>query len=499
MRTFLFTLFLFSFFQFNFSQTRDLENMAEGEMVYADILYDAETKLYGYIYFFDQGDIDSQNRQFEYILLDRNLNKVANGTFTERNVEKAQVIFDGCTLIGDDEILFSKVIRIKYISMLTFNRIISLKEKTVSEPFYFEHENFKDLDLYSGAVIHEKFKEKEAYTTAVPINYQKTQGFFIVENYKQKQNFNEKSLKLYDSDRQPIWSYDYNPNGTKKSWKEFSLLTINDGLMLGGLSDKTNTKYTDAYKIVGIDVETGKQLFDYPFENENSEFSHTLFIRNYGDRIFIMGNYSPYSKNDFNWEKNLGIYRIELDKTGKEISKKYYPWNEFTGDLETNKYGKADKGFYLTPLRYFIFKDGSFSHLTEKFKDASTMGYGTVKSTDFVLFNFDKEGKLIGKNLIEKDQTKAVKNDYLFHQYIKDNSGIVFFFRDYKKDDETRDKNWILGINTIIDGKFNEEVIPISSEDYFIQPIPAKEGYILLREFNKKSEFDQLRLERLNY
>jgi len=276
-------------------------------------------------------------------------------------------------------------------------------------------------------------------------------------------------------------------------------LTINDGLMLGGISYKTNSKYTDKYSIVGIDVETGKQVFEYPFENENSEFSHTLFIKNYGDKIYVMGNYSPYSKNDFNWEKNLGIYRMELDVNGKEVSKKYYPWNEFTGDLETNKYGKAEKGFYLTPMRYFIFNDGSFSHLTEKFKDASTLGYGTIKSTDFVLFNFDKEGKLIGKNLIEKDQTKAVKNDFLFHQYIKDNSGVVFFFRDYKKDDETRDKNWILGINTILNGSFKEEVIPISSDDFFIQPIPAKEGYILLREFNKKSEFDQLRLERLNY
>ncbi len=499
MRIFILAFCFLFFTNSGISQTRDLENMAEGDMVFADILYDSQSKLYGYIYFFDQGDVDSKNRQYEYILLDRNLNKVANGTFTERNIAKAQVLFDGSTLISENEILFSKVVRIKYISMLTFNRIISLKEKTVSDPFYFEDGGFKDLDLYSGAEIHEKFKETEAYTAAVPINYQKTHGFFIVEKYKHKQNFNEKSLKLYDRNRNQIWNYDYNPNGSKKNWKEFSILTINDGMMLGGLSYKTNSKYTDKYSIVGIDVETGKQLFEYPFEDEKSEFSHTLFIKNYGDKIYIMGNYSPYNKNDFNWEKNLGIYRMELDATGKEISKKYYPWNEFTGDLETNKYGKAEKGFYLTPMRYFIFKDGSFSHLTEKFKDATTLGYGTIKSTDFVLFNFDKEGKLTGKNLIEKDQSKAVKNDFLFHQYIKENSGVVFFFRDYKKDDETRDKNWILGINTILDGNFKEEVIPLSSDDFFIQPIPAKEGYILLREYNKKSEFDQLRLERLNY
>lgn len=60
-----------------------MENLADGEMVYADILYDSDHNLYGYIYFFDQGKIDAEYKQFEYILLDRNLNKVANGTYQE--------------------------------------------------------------------------------------------------------------------------------------------------------------------------------------------------------------------------------------------------------------------------------------------------------------------------------------------------------------------------------------------------------------------------------
>src|SRR5690554_1741049 len=102
MRIFLLALCLVIFSNSIFCQTRDLENMAEGEMVFADILYDSEAKLYGYIYFFDQGDIDTQHQQYEYILLDRNLNKVANGTFIERKITKAEVLFDGSTLISDN-------------------------------------------------------------------------------------------------------------------------------------------------------------------------------------------------------------------------------------------------------------------------------------------------------------------------------------------------------------------------------------------------------------
>ena len=78
---------------------------------------------------------------------------------------------------------------------------------------------------------------------------------------------------------------------------------------------------------------------------------------------------------------------------------------------------------------------------------------------------------------------------------------MVFFYKDYLKDDETKDKNWNLYINTIINGKFSQEQVQISSKEdkYFIYPYIAKEGYILLNEFNKKDKYNQIRLEKLNY
>ncbi len=86
-------------------------------------------------------------------------------------------------------------------------------------------------------------------------------------------------------------------------------------------------------------------------------------------------------------------------------------------------------------------------------------------------------------------------------QYLNEDNDVVFFYRDFQKDDETKDKNWILFINTLINGKFNQEQVKISSKDdkFFILPYVAKEGYILLREFNKKDKYNQIRLEKLNY
>jgi hypothetical protein len=77
---------------------------------------------------------------------------------------------------------------------------------------------------------------------------------------------------------------------------------------------------------------------------------------------------------------------------------------------------------------------------------------------------------------------------------------VVFFFRNYAENDETKEKQWFLGINTIIDGQLTQEKIPISSKKkYFIAPVPAKEGYIMLQEYNEKDKYNQIRLEKLNY
>ncbi len=35
-------------------------------------------------------------------------------------------------------------------------------------------------------------------------------------------------------------------------------------------------------------------------------------------------------------------------------------------------------------------------------------------------------------------------------------------------------------------------------EKYSIDPFPAKEGYIMLREYNEKDKYNQIRLEKIN-
>jgi hypothetical protein len=143
--------------------------------------------------------------------------------------------------------------------------------------------------------------------------------------------------------------------------------------------------------------------------------------------------------------------------------------------------------------------DGSVGILSEKYKPAGQ--YNAPKTTDLVYLYTDKDFKIKDLKVLEKEKTKwAVNSDYLFSQYLNGGKDVVFFYRDYQKDEATKQKKWNLFINTVIDGKFKQEIIPISEKDnYQVMPYVAKEGYILLREYNNKDKYNKIRLEKLNY
>src|SRR5690606_31922104 len=127
------------------------------------------------------------------------------------------------------------------------------------------------------------------------------------------------------------------------------------------------------------------------------------------------------------------------------------------------------------------------------------LGVNVPKATDFVLFQFDDAFTLQNVETIAKDKSKFSISDYLFSQPINNGNDVVFFYRDYQQDEVTKDKDWVLGIVKLVDKKFDYEQIPMSSDDFYIEPYIAKEGFILLREYNKDSAHNKIRLERVNF
>ncbi|WP_449399863.1 hypothetical protein [Chryseobacterium wanjuense] len=79
------TLLMFGLLQtFAYSQTQDLASLASGTNVGMNALFDTKDNLYGYVSIYSYGKTDKKTQKFEYVILDKNLNPVANKEFEAR-------------------------------------------------------------------------------------------------------------------------------------------------------------------------------------------------------------------------------------------------------------------------------------------------------------------------------------------------------------------------------------------------------------------------------
>jgi hypothetical protein len=230
-------------------------------------------------------------------------------------------------------------------------------------------------------------------------------------------------------------------------------------------------------------------------ETMNSLMNHNYEMKVFDDKIVLVGTLLAESIYAIgNGYVRFVINKETLDIVGKDLKYKR-DLIAFVPKIDEN--GGVEGDYRLIYKDIFLLKDGSVGILMEKYKPQGN--YSASKTTDLVYVYTNNAFEVKGVKIFEKEKTKWFHSDYLFSQYINEGSDVVFFYKDNQKDAETKEKNWNLFINTLIAGEFKQEQIPISSKENIILPYVAKEGYILLQEFNKKEKYNKIRLERLNY
>lgn len=491
-----------------YSQIQDLAKLAEGKIVYSSNLYDSNENLYGYFYLYER-DANSQFKTMEYVFLDKNLNKISNKEFKIKLFKNVFSTYYECTLMGDYLILNKYYYYTSgFIStskpLLTTFQTISLKDNTVSAEYNYEDGQFKEF-IADFDNMKKVYKGIETKSYVNGFNNGAFKGFFITEDH-QKKSYLEKEIKFFNENRELVWKYEYNPTGNENNYNSFHFLHVNKNTIYVAVPKMNNSNWMNPlviqYAIVALDMKTGQKKYEYILENKQSEYSHTLRVKEIDSELYITGNFSPYKTSDFSLDQNLGFYKIVLDDKGKELEKKYSTWANFDSQLKVDKRGRVDGNYRLKPINTFFFKDGSVSFLTEKYK-IDNFHQGMAANTDFILFNM-KPDFTPGEVKTIKKEKSYMNDNFLFSQYIKDQTGAVFFFYDVVQgafqSAFTDNQKVFLGINTILNGKLTEEKIPLTAKKkYSIIPHPAKEGYIMLREYNENDKYNQVRLEKLNY
>lgn len=473
------------------AQVSNLAELATGKIELFSPIMNIDESIYGYFSIFNLEKTEDNKQRYEYVILDKNLNKVANGEFEDVNYKGINSFY-----FYPEKIENKLVITKRYTHnfhrrvMFTSHRTLDLEKNEISEPFYYDGEAYVEGNREANKLNKRIRKIKEI---DIPLTH--GNGFLKIDVMKEALPVDRTiGFASYDASGEKQWENVFNGD-LKSIQKSFNI--INDKDFVFSVKDKMSK----SVKIHRIDPSNGVETFSYEIENKESKYSHIYYMQKTDGGYTIVGKMSEFSNSGYSYKRALGLFRILLDENGKEVSKKYFLWNQAAPELEMNKYGRLDKRYQLAAKSYFVFKNGTISVLTEKRKENFDILFGgtNVKTLDFVILNFDKDFNFINTNTIEKDKSKWAYSDFLYSQKVKGGEGVVFFYNDYKKDLETKKKNWILGIVSIVNGKLNHEQIPMSSKEHFISPYIAKEGYILLREFNKDSEYNEIRLEKINY
>ncbi|MCZ4318334.1 hypothetical protein O4H26_04965 [Aequorivita viscosa] len=492
MKNFLLGLFAFLSFTASRAQMTDLLSLANGTLTFFNPIFEEDKSIYGYFAVFDLGKVNENENRFEYVILDTRLAKVANGEFLTPEYEKVTSNFYSLEKIKD-KLLLSRLYNSynRTYVIFTSHTEIDLKTNTPSTTFYVEEGKF--VDGFRNAET--LFKDQRKYG-GLDLLYGLDENYLSFQVSKERRSMGDvNAVAIFGADKQEKWDTTFLTGERSDKYRKFSISYAENNTLI--IEEKNRKEIT----LHAFDPLTGAKLFSYLLENGDSDYNYNFRIKKIGDELIITGKISSYSSFGYKYENAKGLFKIKLAADGTENFKKYFLWEEAAEFLEINKRGKLEKGYRLLAQDYFIFEDGRITFLAEKYKEGYNilLGVNVPKATDFVLFQFNDEFTLQNVETIVKDKSKFSISDYLFSQPINNGNDVVFFYRDYQKDEVTKDKDWVLGIVKLVDKKFNYEQIPMSSDDFYIQPYIAKEGFILLREYNKDSAHNKIRLERVNF
>ena len=496
------------------SQTRSVDGVIRiGYRDHGPIKEGSDVK--GYYFYYATDKIDKKTYEWTLDIADNNLNILKSIKFTEtKDVAILESSFNGTDLIflfyNDKERTFEyQTYGADGKKKYTYNRELTKKEKRYFETTYFgqkdDEQTYKGLYPVDGKgfISNMPSREDKDYTFQV--------DFFSTEKRKQ-------------------WTYTPTIGGKKfigDYLGTFNNVVYFEVLKFTGVFDGKPDSY-----ILGLDLETGKQLFEKPTDGKYRFYPASMPVLNNG-KAYIYGEYFDANANIAK-DKSLGFAFWGIDEKGTILSEKYCSW-----DLELGKFmnvtsrGKIDNFGFMYLHNMVQTADGNIYAIGEGFKKvASALGIVSnvlmrgnsgisnikIRVTDMMLIKFDKdfnvkEAKIYDKNSnnIELESgmefvsgpliAKMVKYqyggfDYEYTQVNKDNTSFTICYSDYERGKDYKGTTF----NSISynDGKITTDKIQTKSDAKWARIFPGKQGQVMIMEYYKKDKKIVIHAEKLN-
>lgn len=497
------------------AQTMSINNIRKSPMRTSGAIKEG-SEVKGYYFFYISDKLDKSTNEYTLRITDNSIKILKDIKFQDsKYVTILEASFNGSDLI----FLFydSKEKTFEYQvygadgnkKAFNYNRVLSNKEKYYLTSTYLavqdDEETYKGLYPIEGKgfISNMPSREDRDYTFQI--------DFFSTEKRKQ-------------------WTYIPTEGGKKfvgDYLGAFNGVVYIEVLKFTGMFDGKPDSY-----ILGLDLETGKKLFEKTTDSKYRFYPASMSLMN-GGKAFIYGEYFDVNGN-ISKDKSLGFAFWGIDEKGKILSEKYCSWSLELGKfLNVSSKGKIDDFGFMFLHNILQASDGSIYAIGEGYKkDASALGIAgkillgsnsristvKIKVTDMLLIKFDadfnvKEAKIYDKNSnnvqLESGSEfvstpllgKMIKFyyggfDYAYTQTNKDVSSFTVCYSDF-----VRGKDYKGGtFNSISfnEGKITTDKINTKTDATRTWILPGKQGQVLMFEYYRKEKKLDVHFEKLN-
>lgn len=496
------------------AQKLSFENVYKVSLRNSDAIKEG-TEVKGYYFFYVSDKVDKKNNEYTLQITDNNLVKLKDIKFVDsKNVRILESSFNGTDLIF---LLYDQSARTFEYQVygadgkkkFSYNRELTKKEQRYLQMSYLSMDD--DEQTYKGLYAI----EGKGFISNMPSREDKDYTF---------------QVDYFSSEKRKQWTY--TPTSGAKKFVGDYLGAYNgvvyfEVLKFSSMMDGKPDSY-----LLGLDMETGRQLFEKPTDNAKYRFyPASMSVLNTGKAV-IFGEYFDPNANVAK-DNSLGFAFVGVDEKGNVVSEKYCSWALDLGKyLDVSKKGNIEDFGYMFVHNIVQMADGNVFAIGEGYKKAAsaigiaskilTRGSGIsaikIKVTNMIMIKFDKDFNVKDAKIYEKNANnielqsgmefvsapllgKLVKYtygrfDYSYCQTNKDFSSFTVCYSDYVKEKDY--KGGTFNSISYNEGKITTDKINTRSTANSSGVLPGKQGQVLILDYYKKDKRLEAHFEKLN-
>jgi hypothetical protein len=473
------------------------------------------TLVKGYFFFYVGDKIDKKTNEYTLRITDDKLNVLKDIKFQDsKYVSILESSFNGKDLIflfydSKERTFEYQVYGANGAKKQTYTRELSKKEKRYLEATYLA--NSDDDNTFNGLY---------------PIE---GKGFISNTPSREDKDFTFE-LDFYSSVDKKQWSYIPTVGG-KKFVGDY-LGTYNNIVYLEVLKYTSMFDQKPESNIVGLDLQTGKELFEKPSDGKYRMYPSSLNILKDGV-AYVFGEYFDAGGNIMK-DKSLGFAFWQIDEKGKILSEKYSSWeSDFSKFIKVSSKGKIEDFGFVFLHNMMQTADGNIYAVGEGFKKVasglgiamavlggrnSNMSVAKMNVTDLILMKYDANFNLKDVTIYDKYTNKFEMEsgmefvstpligkmikyqwggfDYQYSQMNKAGTSFNICYEDYVKGKGYKGSTF----NSISynDGKITTDKINTKSDATRSSVLQGALGQVLIIDYYRKAKKLEMHFEKLN-